>query len=100
VTSLLKTKKHLNFETLRKSMATCFSDIPDSRQQGKCTYSQHDVLMSAFACMFFKDPLLLHFQTRHEQKKQRNNLRNIFKVDNIGSNNQLKYHRQSRGLIR
>jgi hypothetical protein len=34
VVSLLKTKKHLNFETLRKSMAKCFSDIPDSRQQG------------------------------------------------------------------
>jgi hypothetical protein len=90
VTSLLKTKKHLNFETLRKSMATCFSDIPDSRQQGKCTYSQHDVLMSAFAYMFFQDPSLLHFQTRLEQKHQRNNLRNIFKVDNIGSNNQLR----------
>ncbi|MFT6779096.1 MAG: hypothetical protein ACJAV1_003039 [Paraglaciecola sp.] len=24
-------------------MAKCFSDIPDSRQQGKCIYSQHDV---------------------------------------------------------
>lgn len=62
VTSLLKTKKHLNFETLRKSMATCFSDIPGSRQQGKCTYSQHDVLMSAFACMFFQDPSLRIFK--------------------------------------
>tara|TARA_R110001583_G_scaffold52706_1_gene163324 strand:- start:516 stop:1046 length:531 start_codon:yes stop_codon:yes gene_type:complete len=36
-------------------MAKCFSDIPDSRQQSKCTYSQHHFLMSAFACMFFKD---------------------------------------------
>ncbi|MFT6988022.1 MAG: hypothetical protein ACJAT7_003888, partial [Psychromonas sp.] len=40
--------------------------------------------------MFFQDPSLLHFQTRLEQKHQRNNLRNIFKVDNIGSNNQLR----------
>ena len=63
-------------------MAKCFSDIPDSRQQGKCIYSQLDVLMSAFACMFFQDPSLLHFQTRLEQQHQRNNLRNIFKVDN------------------
>jgi hypothetical protein len=36
-------QKNLNFEALRKSMAKCFSDIPDSRQQGKCIYSQHDV---------------------------------------------------------
>ena len=70
-------------------MAKCFSDIPDSRRQGKCIHSRHDVLMSALACMFFQDPSLLHFQTRLEQQHQRNDLRNIFKVDNIGSNNQL-----------
>jgi hypothetical protein len=46
--------------------------------------------MSAFACMFFQYPSLLHFQTRLEQKHQQNNLRNIFKVGNIGSNNQLR----------
>ena len=83
-----KTKKYLNFNTLRKSMATSFSDIPDSRQQGKCSYSQHDVLMSDFACMFFQDPSLLHFQKRLEQKHQRNNLRNIFKVNTMCSDTQ------------
>jgi len=36
--------KKLNFETLKKSMVKCFSGIPDSRQQGKCICSQHDVL--------------------------------------------------------
>jgi hypothetical protein len=90
VTSLRKAKKQLSFEALRQSMAERFRDIPDSRQQGKCVYSQHDVLMSAFACMFFQDPSLLHFQKRLEQKHQRNNLRNMFKVDNIGSDNQLR----------
>lgn len=90
MTSLRKAKKQLSFEALRQSMAERFRDIPDSRQQGKCVYSQHDVLMSAFACMFFQDPSLLHFQKRLEQKHQRNNLRNMFKVDNIGSDNQLR----------
>jgi len=71
-------------------MAACFSAIPDPRQQGKCSYSQHDVLMSAFACMFFQDPSLLHFQKRLEQKYQRNNLKNIFGVANIPSDNQLR----------
>jgi hypothetical protein len=59
-------------------MAECFSAIPDSRQQNKCEYNQHDILMSAFACMYFQDPSLLHFQKRLEQDQQRNNLRNIF----------------------
>ncbi len=71
-------------------MAECFSAIPDPRQQGKCSYSQHDILMSAFACMFFQDPSLLHFQKRLEQKYQRNNLKNIFGVSNIPSDNQLR----------
>ena len=71
-------------------MAECFSAIPDPRQQGKCNYNQHDILMSAFACMFFQDPSLLHFQKRLEQNHQRNNLRNIFNVQNIPSNNQLR----------
>lgn len=88
--SLLKTKKHLNFNALRKSMAEHFSAIADNRQQNKCDYSQHDILMSAFACMYFQDPSLLHFQKRLEQNQQRNNLRNIFNVHNIPSNNQLR----------
>ncbi len=71
-------------------MTECFSAIPDPRQQGKCSYNQHDILMSAFACMFFQDPSLLHFQNRLEQSQQRNNLRNIFNVQNIPSNNQLR----------
>jgi hypothetical protein len=71
-------------------MAEHFSVIVDNRQQNKCDYSQHDILMSAFACMYFQDPSLLHFQKRLEQSQQRNNLRNIFNVQNIPSNNQLR----------
>lgn len=46
--------------------------------------------MSVFACMFFQDPSLLHFQKLLEQKYQRNNLKNIFGVSNIPSDNQLR----------
>ena len=88
--SLHKTKKHLSFEALRKTITQHFAAIVDNRQQGKCTYSQHDVLMSAFACMYFQDPSLLHFQKRLEQKHQRNNLKTIFNVDKIPSDNQLR----------
>ncbi|MFT5816270.1 MAG: hypothetical protein ACI9VT_004048 [Psychroserpens sp.] len=87
--SLLKTKNRLNFKALRNSMAECLSAIPDSRQQNKCEYNQHDILISAFACMYFQDASLLYLQKRLEQNQQRNNLRNIFNVQNIPSNNQL-----------
>ena len=46
--------------------------------------------MSAFACMYFQDPSLLHFQKRLEQKYQRNNLKTIFNVSNIPSDSQLR----------
>jgi len=55
-------------------MAACFSAIEDPRQQGKCEYSQHDILMSAFACMFFQDPSLLHFQKRLEQHQRKRSI--------------------------
>jgi len=86
----LKTKKHLNFSALRKSMSACFSNIKDNHQQNKCVFSQHDVLMSAFACMYFQDPSLLHFQKRLEQKYQRNNLKTLFNVSNIPRDSQLR----------
>ena len=90
MTSQLKTKKHLNFAALRESLSECFSAVSDKRQQNKCVFSQHDVLMSAFACMYFQDPSLLHFQKRLEQKYQRNNLRTIFNVTNIPGDSQLR----------
>jgi len=71
-------------------MSECFSSISDKRQQNKCAFSQHDILMSAFACMYFQDPSLLHFQKRLEQKYQRNNLQTIFNVSNIPSDSQLR----------
>ena len=88
--SLTKSKKHLSFKALRTSMSEHFSSINDKRQQNKCLFSQHDVLMSAFACMYFQDPSLLAFQQRLEQQYQRNNLQSIFGVTDIPSDNQLR----------
>jgi len=47
--SLTKQKKHLNFTALKKVLSSHFNAIDDPRQQGKCEFSYHDVLMSAFA---------------------------------------------------
>jgi ssDNA-specific exonuclease RecJ len=56
----------------------------------KCIYSQHDILMSGFACMFFQDPSLLQFQIRLEKKHQRHNLQTIFGVKDIPQNTQMR----------
>jgi hypothetical protein len=83
VASLTKQKKHLSFSALKIALSAHFNAIPDPRQLNKCVFSYHDILMSAFACMYFQDPSLLQFQQRMEQAQGRNNLRNLFGVENI-----------------
>jgi len=85
-----KSKKHLSFTSLRHFMSKLFNKIPDKRQPSKITYSLHDVLMSGFACMYFKDPSLLQFQKRLQDEQNRNNLQTLFNVENIPQNTQLR----------
>ncbi len=88
--SINRQKKHLRFDALRKSLSEHFDNIPDFRQSGKNGYSIHDTLMSGFACMYFQDPSLLHFQQRLEKKHQRNNLQTIFRVKRTPQNSQMR----------
>jgi hypothetical protein len=88
--SLSKQKKHLSFSALKDSLSSHFSAIKDNREPGKCDYSQHDVLMSAFACMYFQDPSLNEFQKRMQEKQHKNNLRTLFGVTDIPKNTQLR----------
>ena len=81
---------HLSFSALRKALSSHFHAIEDDRQQSKCDYTQHDVLMSAFACMYFQDPSLAQFQKRMEEVHHKNNLRTIFGVEHIPGDSQLR----------
>lgn len=88
--SLTKQKKHLSFSALKSAVSSHFGTIIDNRQQNKCDYSQHDVLMSAFACMYFQDPSLAQFQKRMEEVHHKNNLQTIFGVEQIPKDSQLR----------
>jgi hypothetical protein len=83
-----KVKKHLGFHALRLAMSGHCQAIEDPRQVGKCSYSQHDIMMSAFACMYFQDPSLLHFQQRLEKKYHRHNLQSLFGVSHTPQESQ------------
>jgi len=83
-------KKHLSFKSLRKSLSKHIESFPDARHEGKLSYSQHDALMSGFACMYFQDPSLLQFQQEMEEAQNRNNLRTLFGVSKIPESTQLK----------
>ena len=88
--SLTKQKKHLSFSALKDSMSVYFRAVKDNREQAKCGYSLHDVLMSAFACMYFQEPSLNEFQRRMQEEQHCNNLKTLFGVENIPKNTQLR----------
>lgn len=88
--SLQKSKKHLSFTALREALSAHINTLADPRQPSKCGYSQHDVVMSAFACMYFQDPSLAQFQMRMEEAHHKNNLRSLFHVENIPGDTQLR----------
>lgn len=82
--------RHLSFGSLRQALCSLFQDLPDARQAGKVDYSLHDALMSGFACMFFQDPSLLHFQRRLEEAQHRNNLHTLFGIHETPESTQMR----------
>jgi len=83
-------KKHLNFDSLRKTLSKKLLNIHDSRQQASCVHSLHDAVMSAFACMYFQDPTLSEFQRHMEDAGKKNNLATLFDVQTIPKDTQLR----------
>jgi len=86
----IKTKKHLNFQSLQQCFSSHIMNINDHRRQGSCEYTLHDALMSGFACMYFQDPSLAEFQRHLEEGKHQNNLRTLFGVERIPKDSQLR----------
>ena len=83
-------KKHLSFAALRHSMSEHFGKMDDHRQNGKVNHRLHDCLMCAFAMMFLQDPSLLAFQRRMQEERQFSNLSNIFQVQSVPKDSQLR----------
>jgi hypothetical protein len=86
----ISTKKHLDFNALRQSLTQHLLNIEDHRIESRCTHSLHDAVMSGFACMFFQEPTLAEFQLRMEEDWKKNNLRNLFDVETIPKDTQLR----------
>lgn len=84
------TKKHLKFDSLREAVSTHLLNIEDHRIQGRCDHTLHDAVMSGFACMYFQDPSVSEFQRRMEVDRNQNNLRNLFGVETIPKDSQLR----------
>jgi len=83
-------KKHLSFTSLRQVFSNYLHGLEDERQISKCEHELHDVVMSAFACMYFQEPSLLAHQKRLEDKQHNNNIRTLFDVKTLPSDSQIR----------
>ena len=88
--SRVKEKKHLSFNALRKSLSQHINTSTDSRKSSASQYTQHDVVMSGFACMYFQDPSLVQFQQRLETSRGRSNLQTLFNVHQTPKESQMR----------
>ena len=75
---------------MRNGVSKLFRAIPEQRQESKINISQHDALMSGFACMHFQAPSLLQFQKQLEDDQNQNNLRTLFGVQDIPKETQMR----------
>lgn len=75
-------KKHLSFTAIRQMIAKNFTAIKDNRAANSSN-AIADVMLSGLACMYYQSPSLLEFQRRMEKREQRNNLRSMFTVKDL-----------------
>lgn len=78
----MHSKKHLSFSAMRDMITEKLSKIKDTRA-ANASNSIVDVMLSGLACMYYQSPSLLEFQRQMETLEQRNNLRSMFKVKNL-----------------
>jgi len=75
-------KKHLSFAAIRNMIAENLATIKDARAANSSN-TIADVMLSGLACMYYQSPSLLEFQRKMEKKEQRNNLRSMFAVQSL-----------------
>lgn len=83
-------KKHLSFGSLVKSFGKHLDGLQDSRNSSRVQYTLSDIVLSAFACMYFQDPSMLSFQNRLKDKKNFSNFNSLFGVGTIPESTQLR----------
>lgn len=78
----MHSKKHLSFSAIRNMIAENLATIKDTRAANSSN-TIVDVMLSGLACMYYQSPSLLEFQRKMEKKEQRNNLRSMFTVQEL-----------------
>jgi len=85
----VKLRKQLNADALFKSIRQEFEKIPEFRK-GTPDISIPDALISGFALFSLKDPSLLQFDNRRKDPVKRQNLKDVYGIENIPSDSRMR----------
>jgi hypothetical protein len=77
-------------ELMRKSFEDSSFGIPDPRNGDNRQYPTEDFILCAFACFFFQNSSFLQFQRSMESESNRSNMKSLFDVDKIPTNDQIR----------
>lgn len=78
------------FNRLVEIFRSTVEQFPDERTGDNVKYSMADAALSAFSVFFTQSPSFLDFQRTQEMTKGCSNARNLFKMDQIPSDNQIR----------
>jgi hypothetical protein len=85
----IKTRKHLNAESLIEQLRDNFEKIPDYRAKNT-KYSLPDALISAYAVFSLKCPSLLEFEKKREDAVEWENIKSVFRVEDVPCDSQMR----------
>jgi hypothetical protein len=82
--------KPISFGRLRTVFLDACRRLPDARRGRNTQYAISDAALAAFSCFFLQSPSFLAFQRQMEQRQGRNNLRSLFGVERLPSDDQVR----------
>jgi hypothetical protein len=82
--------KPLSFGRLRAVLRDTCQRLPDVRRGRNTQYTVSDAALAAFSCFFLQSASFLAFQRQMEQRQDRNNLRSLFGVAHLPSDDQVR----------
>jgi hypothetical protein len=87
---VIEFRKDLSAPGMVSEVNRVFGQIPDHRDHGNKNISLRSTLMSALAMFFLKSPSLLKFDERTREKVVKENLENLFFVDQVPCDTQMR----------
>jgi hypothetical protein len=82
--------KPVRFQEMMDGLHRSFADVPDDRNGPNLQYEIRDAGLGAFSAFYMQSRSFLDYQRLMEEAKGRNNARNLFGVDAIPSDNQIR----------